>query len=125
MSEMALIAERLVVIGKGRLIADTSAEEFIAQASAGAPVNVSSPRAGELLAALERAGAQVESNEPDRLVVRGIHAAAIGDIAADLGIAVHELTPQQLSLEDAFMQLTRSSVEFHTGAEEPALQEVG
>jgi ABC-2 type transport system ATP-binding protein len=124
MSEMALIAERLVVIGKGRLIADTSAQEFIAQASAGAPVTVASPRASELGAALERAGAQVGSGDADRLVVIGIQAAAIGDIAADLGIAVHELTPQQLSLEDAFMQITRSSVEFHIGADDRALQEV-
>jgi ABC-2 type transport system ATP-binding protein len=124
MSEMALIAERLVVIGKGRLIADTSVEEFVAQASAGAPVSVATPRAGELRAALERAGATIDSASGDRLVVRGIPAAQIGEIALDQGVALHELTTQQLSLEDAFMQLTRSSVEFHTGAPEPVLEEV-
>jgi ABC-2 type transport system ATP-binding protein len=124
MSEMALIAERLVVIGKGRLIADTSVEEFVAQASAGAPVSVATPRAGELRRALERAGATIESANGNRLVVRGIPAAQIGEIALDQGVALHELTTQQLSLEDAFMQLTRSSVEFHTGAPEPMLEGV-
>jgi ABC-2 type transport system ATP-binding protein len=124
MSEMALIAERLVVIGKGRLIADTSVDEFVAQASAGAPVSVATARADELQAALERVGATIESASGDRLVVRGIHAARIGEIALDQGIALHELTTQQLSLEDAFMQITRSSVEFHTGAHEPALEGV-
>jgi len=124
MSEMALIAERLVVIGKGRLIADTSVEEFVAQASAGAPVSVATPRAGELRRALERAGATIESANGNRLVVRGIPAAQIGEIALDQGVALHELTTQQLSLEDAFMQLTRSSVEFHTGGPEPILEGV-
>jgi len=124
MSEMALIAERLVVIGKGRLIADTSVEEFVAQASAGAPVSVATPRAGELRRALERAGATIESANGNRLVVRGIPAAQIGEIALDQGVALHELTTQQLSLEDAFMQLTRSSVEFHTGAPGPVLEGV-
>ena len=124
MSEMALIAERLVVIGKGRLIADTSVEEFVAQASAGAPVSVATPRAGELRRALERAGATIESANGNRLVVRGIPAAQIGEIALDQGVPLHELTTQQLSLEDAFMQLTRSSVEFHTGAPEPMLEGV-
>jgi ABC-2 type transport system ATP-binding protein len=124
MSEMALIAERLVVIGKGRLIADTSVEEFVAQASAGAPVSVATPRADELGPALERAGGTIESASGDRLVVRGIPAAQIGEIALDQGVALHELTTQQLSLEDAFMQLTRSSVEFHTGAPEPTLEGV-
>jgi ABC-2 type transport system ATP-binding protein len=124
MSEMALIAERLVVIGKGRLIADTSVEEFVAQASAGAPVSVATPRADELRAALERAGATIESASGGRLVVRGIPAAQIGEIALDQGVVLHELTTQQLSLEDAFMQLTRSSVEFHTGAPGPVLEGV-
>jgi ABC-2 type transport system ATP-binding protein len=124
MAEMALIAERLVVIGKGRLIADTGAEEFVVQASAGAPVNVRSPRAIELRAALERARAvHVESDGPEALVVRGATAAHIGDTAAALGIPLHGLTTQQLTLEDAFMQITRASVEFHTGAEQPDVPE--
>jgi ABC-2 type transport system ATP-binding protein len=123
MSEMALIAERLVVIGKGRLIADTSVQEFVAQASAGAPVQVRSPRSAELATALDQAGATVERTA-DGLLVTGSTPARIGDLAAELGIPLHALTPQQISLEDAFMQITRSSVEFHTGDDDRALQEV-
>ena len=124
MSEMALIAERLVVIGKGRLIADTSVDEFVEQASAGAPVQVRSPRQAELRTALERAGATVDRTGPDELLVSGATPADIGGLAAQLGIALHALTQQQISLEDAFMQITRSSVEFHTGVQpEPDLSE--
>jgi ABC-2 type transport system ATP-binding protein len=125
MSEMALIAERLVVIGKGRLIADTSVDEFVEQASAGAPVHVRSPRIAELRSALDRAGATAEDGTHDELIVSGASAAQIGDLAAQLGVPLHALTPQQISLEDAFMQITRSSVEFHTGlgGPEPELME--
>ena len=69
MSEMSLIAERLVVIGKGRLIADTSVEEFVEQASAGAPVHVRSPRIAELREALDRAGFGTEGRTPEELIV--------------------------------------------------------
>jgi ABC-2 type transport system ATP-binding protein len=123
MSEMALIAERLVVIGKGRLIADTSVEEFVAQASAGAPVHVRSPRAAELRVALERAGGSVDGGAADELIVRGIGIADVGELAARLGIALHGLTAEQISLEDAFMQITRSSVEYRTGEDAQALPE--
>ena len=116
MSEMALIAERLVVIGKGRMIADTSVAEFVEQASAGAPVAVRSPLAGELRGALERAGRDVEATGEEAFLVHGSSPSEIGNLAAELGIPVHGLTPQQISLEDAFMQITRSSVEYHTGA---------
>ena len=119
MSEMALIAERLVVIGKGRLIADTSVAEFVEQASVGAPVHVRSPRIAELREGLDRAGFQAEDGPQDELIVTGATAPQIGDLAAQLGVPLHALTPQQISLEDAFMQITRSSVEFHTGAAEP------
>jgi ABC-2 type transport system ATP-binding protein len=119
MSEMALIAERLVVIGKGRLIADTSVGEFVEQASVGAPVQVRSPRIAELRGALDRAGFHAEEGTQDELIVSGATAPQIGDLAAQLGIALHALTPQPISLEDAFMQITRSSVEFHTGITEP------
>jgi ABC-2 type transport system ATP-binding protein len=123
MSEMSLIAERLVVIGKGRLIADTSVEEFVEQASAGAPVQVKSPRAGELRAALERVHAEVTPEGEEVLVVRGSSAADIGDLASQLGIPLHGLTLQQISLEDALMQITRESVEYRTGADQPELKE--
>ena len=123
MSEMALIAERLVVIGMGRLIADTSVEEFVEQASAGAPVQVRSPRMAELRTALERAGVDVDAAGDAELLVRGSTAAEIGDVAAQLGIPLHGLTPQQISLEDAFMQITHSSVEYRTGNDQPDLKE--
>ncbi len=121
MSEMALIAERLVVIGRGKMIADTSVQEFIDRASEGAPVLVRSPRLPELQAALDRAGHIGEPHGSDSLLVRGVTAAQIGDLAAELAVPLHGLTPQQISLEDAFMEITRSSVEYRT--EDRPLQE--
>jgi ABC-2 type transport system ATP-binding protein len=123
MSEMSLIAERLVVIGKGRLIADTSVQEFVQQASAGAPVQVMSPRAGELRIALERMHAEVTPEGDDMLVVRGSTAPDIGELAAQLGIPLHGLTPQHISLEDAFMLITKESVEYRTGVNRSKLSE--
>jgi ABC-2 type transport system ATP-binding protein len=114
MSEMALIAERLVVIGRGRMIADTSVQEFIDRASAGAPILVRTPRIADLRAALTRAGHPSESTAEDSVLVRETTAAEIGDLAAELGIPIHGLTPQQISLEDAFMEITRSAVEYRT-----------
>ena len=120
MSEMALIAERLVVIGRGRLIANTTVEDFVARASAGAPVEVRSPRSAELRQAFERRDWSTDNPAPETLVVEGASAAEIGDFVAELGIPIHGLTPRQMSLEDAFMQITRSSVEFNIGADEHA-----
>jgi ABC-2 type transport system ATP-binding protein len=122
MSEMALIAERLVVIGKGRLIADTSVDEFVGRASTNAPVHVRSPRGAELREALERRGATVVSESPETLTVSGVGIADVGDLAAAMGIALHGLTAQQLSLEDAFMEITRSAVEYRIGAQPADLE---
>jgi ABC-2 type transport system ATP-binding protein len=116
MSEMALIAERLVVIGRGRMISDTSVADFVRQASAGAPVFVRSPGVGELAAALERDGAKVTVAGEGAIEVSDSDPAQIGDLAARLGIALHELTPRQVSLEDAFMRITHDSVEYRTDA---------
>jgi ABC-2 type transport system ATP-binding protein len=116
MSEMALIAERLVVIGKGEMIADTSVQEFVAQASAGAPVEVVSPRIAELRLALEQCDHEVESIGDAAVLVTGAGAPEIGELAAQLGIPIYGMAPRQISLEDAFMQITRSSVEYRTGA---------
>jgi len=117
MAEMALTADRLVVIGRGRLIADTTVAEFVASASNGQVVVRSGDQA-RLQAALTTAGAQVavkagEDGEDDALVVSGLAARAIGEAAFAAGIAVHELTPVQASLEEAFMELTADSVQFH------------
>ena len=111
MSEMALTADHLIVIGRGRKIADTGTAEFLRQAS-GNVVRVRSPQATELQALLAAADVSVVVVEPGLLEVHGLTAAQIGDAAAARGLALHELTPQQASLEEAFMDLTREDVEF-------------
>ena len=111
MSEMALTADHLVVIGRGKLIADQPVADFVAQSSR-ASVRVRTPRPEPLTAALTEAGAQVHAEPDGALVVNGLAAAAIGDLAAGLGIALHELAPHAASLEEAFMELTHESVEF-------------
>jgi ABC-2 type transport system ATP-binding protein len=116
MSEMELTAERLIVVGRGRLIADTTVADFVRQASMGAPVRVRTPEIPRLCAALARLGAKIEDSDADILIVRGLTAEQIGDAARAADVAVHELVPQQVSLEDAFMRITRDSVEYRTEA---------
>jgi ABC-2 type transport system ATP-binding protein len=111
MSEMALTADHLVVIGRGKLIADQPVAEFVAQSSR-ASVRVRTPRPGPLTAALEEAGGRCHPETDGALTVNGLSAPAIGDLAASLGIALHELSPHAASLEEAFMELTHESVEF-------------
>ncbi|MEV6025312.1 ATP-binding cassette domain-containing protein [Streptomyces sp. NPDC052036] len=111
MSEMALTAEHLIVIGRGRLIADTSVAEFTAQA-AGDLVRVRSDEAEKLRGLLAGPDVTITSQEPGVLSVTGLSSDRIGRIAADNGIALAELTPQQASLEEAFMELTRDAVEY-------------
>jgi ABC-2 type transport system ATP-binding protein len=113
MSEMALTADHLIVIGRGRLIADTSVEELVRKAS-GDVVLVRSPQAEQLRNHVVDDGVTVVSREPGVLEVHGLTAARIGDVAAANGIVLHELTPQQVSLEQAFMEMTRDEVEFRT-----------
>jgi len=111
MSEMSLTADHLIVIGRGRKIADTSTSEFLSAAS-GNVVRVRSPQAAELGRLLVAPDVTVEALEPGHLEVRGLTAVQIGDVAASNGFALHELTPQQASLEEAFMDLTREDIEF-------------
>jgi ABC-2 type transport system ATP-binding protein len=111
MSEMSQTADHLIVIGRGRKIADTTTSEFLAAAS-GTVVRVRSPRATELSALLVGPDVTVHALEPGHFEVHGLTAAQIGDAAAANGLAIHELTPQQVSLEEAFMNLTREDVEF-------------
>src|SRR5436189_108023 len=113
MSEMALTADHLIIIGRGRLIADTTVEELVRGAST-TTVLVRSPEAQRLRAALAGPDVTVSSTEADVLEVVGLTAAQIGDSARDLGVAVHELTPQHASLEEAFMTMTRDDVEYHS-----------
>jgi ABC-2 type transport system ATP-binding protein len=114
MSEMALTADHLIVIGRGKLIADASVEELVRQAS-GDVVRVRSPQAEELRAHVVDDGVTVVSLAPGLLEVHGLTAAQVGEAAAAHGIVLHELAPQQASLEQAFMEMTRDDVEFRTG----------
>jgi ABC-2 type transport system ATP-binding protein len=102
------------VIGRGRLIADLSVDEFVRKASKNI-VRVRSPQASELRELLVGPDVMVEAVEPGVLEVDGLTAEQIGDAAAEHGFAIHELTLQQASLEEAFMDLTRDDVEFRTG----------
>jgi ABC-2 type transport system ATP-binding protein len=111
MSEMSLTADHLIVIGRGRKIADMSTEEFIKQASGGL-VLVRTPQAAELETLLSGPDVTVTAAGPGLLEVRGLTAVQIGEASAVNQIVLHELTPQQASLEEAFMTLTRDDVEF-------------
>jgi ABC-2 type transport system ATP-binding protein len=112
-SEMSQTADRLVVIGRGRLIAETSVRDFVTRSGRGA-VKLVTPDAPAFASALSAAGARVEdgAGADGWLTVEGLTAAQIGDLAMRDGLRVHELTPITASLEDAFMQLTQDEVEF-------------
>jgi ABC-2 type transport system ATP-binding protein len=114
MSEMALTAERLVVLGRGRVLADTTVDEVVAQASADAAVHVRTPDAAVLRDALVAHGAAVAVAGDDVMEVRRASAERIGEIAADAGLVLYELTPQKASLEEAYMRLTDDSVVYRT-----------
>lgn len=114
MNEMAVTAEQLVIVGRGRLLAETSVAELIGRA-ASRGVRVRTPQAGQLRQLLERGGAAVlPGDQPDLLQASGIRADAIGALAAGAGLTLHELTPLDASLEEAYMELTRDSVEYRT-----------
>src|SRR3954469_10496870 len=116
MSEMSQTAEHLVVIGRGELIADVAVADFVAMAST-SRVLVRSPQAGELRNALIGPGVSVSSPERELLEVHGLPAEKIGDVAFEHHIRLHGLAVQDASLEEAFMELTGSAVEFQTHAE--------
>ncbi|MGH3284387.1 MAG: ABC transporter ATP-binding protein [Streptosporangiaceae bacterium] len=119
MSEMENTANHLIVIGRGRLLADCTMEEFIARGS-GQTVRVRTPQPDLLVKAVP----QAITTEPDgSLTVHGLSAAQVGDLAFDHGIRLHELTVVRASLEAAFMELTADSVEYRAG-EGPAEQPV-
>ena len=118
MSEMSLTADHLIVIGRGRKIADTSTAQFL-EAASGNVVRVRSPQASDLRRLLVGPDVTVQALDPGHLEVHGLTAAQIGDAAAANGFALHELTPQQASLEEAFMDLTREDIEFRAAEIEP------
>ena len=110
LTEMEETADHVVVIGRGRLVADTGMAELTARA--GGHVIVRSPDAAALAELLRGAGADVEPAGDGALTVTHMPAPRIGDLAADRGVRLHELAPQRASLEQAFMELTRDSVEY-------------
>ncbi|MFJ4813391.1 ABC transporter ATP-binding protein [Streptomyces longwoodensis] len=124
MSEMALTADHLVVIGQGRLLADTSMADFIARNSR-SYVRIRTPQRERLLDALHEAGVSVVEADGGVLEVDGGKAEQLGELAARHGVVLHELSPQQASLEEAFMQLTAESVEYHAHSDAPAAPQWG
>jgi ABC-2 type transport system ATP-binding protein len=111
MSEMALTADHLVVIGQGRLIADASVQDVIQRSSAN-HVRVVSPQAAALCSLIEQRGGRVSREDDGALVVTGLECRDVGMLASGAGLTLYELSPQQASLEEAFMEITRGSVEF-------------
>jgi ABC-2 type transport system ATP-binding protein len=122
MSEMENTADHLIVIGRGRLIADCSVAEFIERNSVQA-VRVRTPQPDALVAAIRRAGGEVAATG-EAIVIHGLAADKVGDLAYENGIRLHELAMAQASLEEAFMELTAASVEFRAGAGPAAEQAV-
>jgi ABC-2 type transport system ATP-binding protein len=122
MSEMENTADHLIVIGRGRLIADCSVGEFIERNSVQA-VRVRTPQPDALVAAIRRAGGRVAA-AGEAIVIHGLAADKVGDLAYENGIRLHELALAQASLEEAFMELTAASVEFRAGAGPAAEQAV-
>jgi ABC-2 type transport system ATP-binding protein len=118
MSEMAQTADHLIVIGRGRLIADTSVAEFVRRASSDTDVRVRSPQTSELHDALARRAVDVQRIDQGLLEVGGLTGEQIGEIALAERIVISELTPLQASLEEAFMSLTGESVEYRAGVGE-------
>ncbi|WDF41313.1 ATP-binding cassette domain-containing protein [Streptomyces sp. T12] len=118
MSEMALTADHLVVIGQGRLLADTSMADFIARNSK-SYVRIRTPQRELLLDVLHTAGITAVESGNGTIEVDGGKAEQIGELAARHGVVLHELSPQQASLEEAFMQLTAESVEYHAHSAAP------
>jgi ABC-2 type transport system ATP-binding protein len=116
MSEMAITADHLVVIGGGRLIADAGVDAFV-RAHAAGTVLVRTAEADALARRLVEAGATVDRGTEGALVVSGMDCAHIGRLAAIDGVALSELTPRRTSLEEAYMELTRDSVEYATAGE--------
>jgi ABC-2 type transport system ATP-binding protein len=115
MSEMALMADHLIVIGRGSILADSSIQEFMAE-HASAYVRVRAPQSTAVEALLVGRGLDVTRTDGE-LRVQGLDAAALGELIGSHGLLLHELTLVRSSLEDAFMELTADSVEYHARTE--------
>jgi len=113
MSEMALTADHLIVLGRGSIIADAPIAEILAAAS-GSSVKLRSPQATALAQVLAAPGITITASGDDSLTIAGLTAAEVGEAAARNAIPLHELTPGSASLEQAYMQLTENDVEYQT-----------
>jgi ABC-2 type transport system ATP-binding protein len=122
MSEMEHTADYLVVIGRGQLLADCTMEEFIAHSS-GQTVRVSTPQPDLLAKALAEAKGSTTTGDDGALIVHGLNATQVGDIAFEHGVRLHELTVVRASLEAAFMELTADSVEYRADSGRPPTEE--
>ncbi|NGX09736.1 ATP-binding cassette domain-containing protein [Mycobacteroides franklinii] len=122
LSEMANTADQLVVIGRGRLIAATSMHEFVSRAGADV-VRVRSPQIGTLRSAAEESGFSVagaeNTGEHDVLEISGALIEQVGELAARLGVTLYELSPQRVSLEDAYLSLTDDAVQYRSQLDDP------
>ena len=114
MSEMENTADHLLVIGRGKLIADCTVDEFIA-ANSQQTVRVRTPQLDQMAKLVATAGGTVRENGDGVMVISGLDVSQVGDLAYDNSLRLHELSPLHASLEEAFMELTASSVEFHAG----------
>ena len=114
MSEMENTADHLIVIGRGKLIADCTMAEFIARSS-GSAVRVRTPSPDQLVLAFAAEGGSAAADTDGTLLVQGMAADKVGDIAFENSIRLHELTTTRASLEEAYMEVTADSVEYHAG----------
>ena len=113
MSEMALTADHIIVVGRGRILADAPVADIVARA-AGTTVRVRSPQATRLVELMAGPGISVTSTAPQVFEITGSTSQAIGEVAAAAQLVLYELTPMTGSLEDAYMSLTQDSVEYHS-----------
>ena len=121
MSEMENTADHLLVIGRGKLIADCTVAEFIA-ANSQQTVRVRTPQPDLMTKLVAAAGAAVREDGDGSMVITGLDTSRVGDLAYDNAVRLHELSPVHASLEEAFMELTAASVQFHAGVpEQPVL----
>jgi ABC-2 type transport system ATP-binding protein len=116
MTEMAMTADRLIVVGQGRLIAQGTVDEVVRSSSIGY-VQVATADPQTLRRLLADAGASVDTKPDGSLIVTGMHARDVGIMAGSAGITLYELSPRNASLEEAFMELTRNASEYRAGGE--------
>jgi ABC-2 type transport system ATP-binding protein len=114
MSEMAQTADHIIVLGRGRIIADAPVRDIVALAT-GTAVLVRSPDADRLATILAGPEITITSTGPHLLQVTGLTAPQIGELAASNDVVLHELSPEAGSLEDAYLALTQDEVEYHAG----------